>query len=158
LGTANALAFDATNLATVNTVDLLPQLTKSVVIHGFEFSKALDHNLKSCSSLGVHTNVVHFTPDKITMYRWAHRSYQPWGTKLSLQCRQCGALNPWGAVPYKNNNSQGYRIECRNGDCGKVDGRTEKEPWAFQVERPKDSELIVVNKAASSGWLKLAPV
>ena len=59
LGVGDALAFDVKYLSTVNTVDLLMKVTKSVVIYRFEFSQALEHSLKQCTTLGRHTYLHH---------------------------------------------------------------------------------------------------
>lgn len=156
LGVANTLAFNAEYLSTVNTVDLLTKVTKSVVIHGFGFTEALEHSLKQCSTLGRHTGIIHFAHHTITKYLWAHRDYQPWGQTLPLQCPQCGVLDPWVSVFVKH--TQGYRLECNNKDCGKVDGRMLKEPYAFQVMCPADAIILRVGRehgGCASGWMKL---
>jgi hypothetical protein len=157
LGVSDALAFDAKHLSAVNTVDLLAKLTKSIVIHGFKFTEALKHSLRHCSTLGRHTGIVHLAHDHAAKYSWAHRDYQPWGQVLPLQCVQCGVLDPWVSTYIKH--LDGYRLECRNPDCGKVPGEVFKEPYAFQVARPANSVLLSVGKqqgGTASGWMKVA--
>lgn len=148
---ANALAFDASNLSTVNTVELLTKVTKSVVIHGFSFTEALEHALKHSFMLGKHSNVFHFTPEHVTQYLWAHKDYQPWGTLLPLQCPQCGILNGWTVTFLRHNH--GYGIECSNGSCGKVNGKKLTERISFEAPRPDFSDLINVGKDAA--WMKM---
>lgn len=143
-------------LSTVNTVDILTKVTKSVIIHSYSFPTALEHTLKQCLTLGKHTNILHFHSDGVTYYLWAHRDYQPWGKRLPLQCPQCGILNPWALTTIKGSN--GYKVECKNVKCGEVDGRTVKDHFAFQVLRPDDSTLIPTGResgGAASGWLRL---
>lgn len=137
-------------------MDLLPKVTKSIIIHGFNFAPALEHALKQCLTLGRHTNIIHLTPHCVTRYLWAHRDYQPWGRKLPLQCPQCGILNPWVSTFVRV--IDGYRFECKNPSCGVVDGRMVKEREQFQVGRPQDSILLSTGResgGAASGWLKL---
>jgi len=133
----------------VNTVDLLTKVTKSVVIHGFNFTEALEHTLKQCPALGKHSGLIHLTPGCVTRYIWAHREYQPWGTRLPLQCPQCGVLNSWSLAYLK---SGGYKVECKNEDCGKIGGKRERERHSLQVLRPEGSILLNVGK--EGGWLK----
>jgi hypothetical protein len=148
LGVENALAFDAEDLSTLNTVDLLSKVTQSVVIQGFNFAEALEHTLKESFKLGRHTNVFHFSSDHVTQYLWAHKDYQPWGKKLPLQCPQYGILQPWRQVHLKN--TGGYGMECKNMDCGKLNRR---ECYSFQVLKPEGSSFFNVGK--NGGWLKL---
>jgi len=134
----------------VNTVDLLTKVTKSVVIHGFDFTEALEHTLKQCSMLGKHSGIIHFTPHCITRYIWAHKDYQPWGQRLPLQCSQCGILNPWTIAYLKE--QQCYGVECKNLSCGVIGGRTLYECHSFTVAHPDGSTLLSVGK--DYGWLK----
>ena len=73
-GMQNALAFDADDLSTVNTAFLLANLTKSVIVEGFEFTTALEHCLKENSTLRKHSAVIHLAPDKVTRYVWTHNT------------------------------------------------------------------------------------
>lgn len=146
----NTLAFDAEHLTTINTVDLLSKITQSVVIHGFNFTEALQHTLRETFRLGRHTNVLHITPESVTRYLWAHKEYQPWGHKLPLQCPQCGILQPW-RIAYLPNNG-GYGVACKNVDCGKLNRR---ERFTVQVLRPEGS--VFYNLGNNGGWLKLLP-
>ncbi len=153
LGVANALAFDSMSLSTVNTVDILTKVTKSVVIHSYSFTPALEHTLKQCLTLGKHTNLLHFHSDSVTYYLWAHRDYQPWGKKLPLQCPNCGILNPWASTTMKD----GYNFNCKNLKCGEGDSKAVSR-FAFQVLRPVDSIMIPTGResgGAASRWLKL---
>ena len=150
------MAFDAPRLSTVNTVDILTKVTKSVVLHSYQFTSALEHTLKQCLTLGKHTNLLHFHSDSVTYYLWAHRDYQPWGKRLPLQCPQCGILNPWASTFMKD--VDGYKLECKNSNCGKVDGRRVKDRFVLQVLRPANSIIIPTGResgGAASGWLKL---
>ena len=113
----NALAFNAEDLSTVNTALLLANLTKSLVVEGFEFTTALEHGLKENSMLRKHSGVIHLAPNNITRYVWAHKEYQPWGEKIPAQCPQCGLLNPWEIASLGKGD---YGIECKNKDCGAV--------------------------------------
>lgn len=131
------------------------KVTKSVIIHSFEFSQALEHSLKQCITLERHISIIHFV-EHIIKYFWTHWDYQPWGQILPLQCPQCGILDPWALVFVKQ--IQGYRLECKNQDCGKADGKTLKEPYSFQVVRPLDSVILSAGRehgGCASGWLKL---
>jgi hypothetical protein len=153
LEVGNTLAFDAERLSTLNIADLLMKVTKSVVIHGYSFVKALEHAIKECAALGKHTNILHITPSDVTRYVWAHRDYQPWGTRLSIQCSQCGTLNPWSVVAITVNQCEGYKIECKNTQCSKAGGRRIKPACTFQVMRPENSTIIHVGTGCS--WLKI---
>ena len=62
----NTLAFDAKWLSTINAMHLLSSITQLVVIHGFNFTEALEHTLKESFRLGRHTNVLHFAPNCVT--------------------------------------------------------------------------------------------
>jgi hypothetical protein len=152
-GVADAIAFDAVNLSTTNTWDILTKINKSVIIHGFEFEKALEHALQLCPTFGKHSGVIHFTPQSVTAYKWAHKVYQPWGTKLPLQCPQCGVLNSWSSVSLQNAGYVGYGIECKNDCCGKTGSGNPKEPHSFTVRQPVNSTMLSMNKGA--GWLKI---
>ena len=146
---SNALAFDAKNLSTVNTVELIMKLCKQIVIFGEEFSSALTQSLKECMTVGKHTNIVHLGVGSAHRYIWAHKTYQPWGKKLPLQCPQCGKLKPWEVVYIQKDKS--YRAECKNGRCGYVGGRKEKEASQIWVPYPHGSESIRVGEAC---WLE----
>jgi len=153
LGIGNALAFTAERLSTVNTADLLTKVTKSVVINGFDFSESLKFGLENSGILGRHTNVVHFTPQEVTRYIWAHKKYQPWGKPAPVQCPQCGILQAWNSVYMSS--PKGYRLECRNPKCGRAAGR---ERMAFQVLFPNGAEFFKTGLESGggiSGWLKL---
>jgi hypothetical protein len=152
LGIGNALAFDAEGLTALNTVGLLADVTKSTVIHGFDFTAALEHALKQSHTLGKHSNIIHLTPHSITQYLWAHKDYQPWGRKLAVQCPQCGILNPWISIYLPA--EQAYSFECRNEGCGKIKGRMVKERHSFMVPRPDNSAMFQLGK--DCGWLKSA--
>jgi len=67
------------------------------VIHGFDFTHALEHVLKESMHLGMHTGIVHFSLGdqgdanilEVIKYVWAHCDYQPWGVELPMHCPQC---------------------------------------------------------------------
>lgn len=125
------------------------KLTKEVVIHGFPFANALVHLLGQSLTLGKHTNVLHFSRKSVTKYLWAHKSYQPWGKRLALQCPWCGALNPWLVVFVGEGDRQGYRVECANVDCGgNSSGR-----YSYYIWRPAGVSMIGVGR--DGGWLIL---
>lgn len=131
MGIRNALAFNVEGLMTLtalNTVNLLTNVTKSVVIHGFDFTEALEHALKQSHTLGKHTGIVHLTPYHVMQYVWAHKDYQHWGAKIALQCPQCGIVNPWTKVYMVE---QTYGVECKNVDCGRMGGGPVREPYSF---------------------------
>jgi hypothetical protein len=145
----NALAFDAEDFSTVNTAFLLANLTKSLVIEGFEFTSALEHSLKENTMLRKHSAVIHLAPDQVMRYVWAHKEYQPWGRKIPAQCPQCGSLNPWEMA------SQGkgvYGVECKNTDCGVVRGRNSGRPHTFQAICPAGGELLTTS--GNGSWMK----
>jgi hypothetical protein len=146
------LAFDVECLSTINTADLLSKVTQSVVIHGFNFTKALKHALKESIRLGRHTNILHFTPDCITKYSWAHKDYQPWGYRLPLQCPQCGILQPWVSAYLKDSDGKttGYGIECKNVDCSRLQ---RGERWSFEVWCPKKS-VIIAASVKHATWIR----
>jgi hypothetical protein len=146
----DALAFDAKHLAAVRTAELLTNLTESVIIEGYNFTEALEHNIKECLSLGKHTNVIHLTLTSITRYLWAHKEYQPWGQRLSLQCPQCGILNPWETT--FSQRIPGYSVGCKNDSCGKEYGTMRVEPHSFIVPKPTDCALLKQYEGA--GWMK----
>ena len=150
LGIGNALAFDAEGLSPVLALDLLTNVTKSVVIHGFGFTEALEHTLKQCLTLGKHTSIVHFKPHCVMQYVWAHKDYQPWGHTLPLQCPQCGILNPWTLVYMAG----GYDVKCKNEACRDMSSGIHGGRYSFRVDRPEDSVLVQAGK--DSGWLRVA--
>lgn len=153
MGVKNALAFDAERLTCAVTASLLTDVTKGVIIHGFEFTEALEHKLKESSALGQHTNVFHFTSDGVTKYLWCQKDYQPWGHRLELQCSKCGVLQPW-KVAYTD---AGYGVECKNDDCGKGDGSHGTERNSFNIPRPAESgsERRYIMVKTDSRWLKV---
>src|SRR5437879_3742089 len=105
----------------VNIAEPLSRITKSVVVHGFDFVKALEHILQESSTLGMHTAVFHFraadpgTDVKTVRYVWMHRDYQPWGQSLPMQCPQCRTVQKWSSIQLRGG---GYRFECRYSKCG----------------------------------------
>ena len=141
----------------MNIAEALMRVTKSVVIHGFEFTQALEHVLKESAHLGMHTGIVHFSladPKDTNMlnvvkYVWAHRDYQPWGVKLPMQCPQCGTVQKWASVQIQGN---GYRYECVYEECG-YDNTRRAWPYTITVERPKDATLIK-SHCSPGGWMK----
>lgn len=159
LGVANAIAFDAERLSTVNTVDLLPKVIKSTIIHGFPFDKALEDGLRQCPSLGKHTNVVHFTPHSVIKYLWAHKKYQPYGRQIPIQCPQCGILDPWSPAHLNfPDGRSGYQLECKNAGCGMYNGRKINDRHSITVAQPPKSTLFSSMKdsrGAVAGWLQV---
>ncbi|KIM58291.1 hypothetical protein SCLCIDRAFT_10278 [Scleroderma citrinum Foug A] len=83
-------------------------VTKSIVIHGFKFTSALEHVLKESMALGMHTGIMHFL--LVAKYVWTHQDYQPWGQPLPMQCPQCGAVKKWKLVQHWDGS---YSFECR---------------------------------------------
>jgi hypothetical protein len=156
LGVANALAFDAKRLSTVNTADLIAKVIKSTIVHGFEFSNALQEALRQCPALGRHTNVVHFAPLSIIKYLWAHKEYQPYGVPCPVQCPKCGILKPWIITHMRTSDGEGYRIECRNSRCGRAGGGRHEGRYQIEVKQPAGSRLLSTVK--DGGWLQLMPV
>ena len=151
----NAIAFSAKHLTAINTIDLLTKVTKSVVIHGFEFVKALEHTLKQCFVMGRHTGLVHITPDSATKYAWAHKDRQPWGTPSPLQCPSCGILNCWTSV-YENagDDLKSYTMECMNKKCSYQGSRRVGDPFSFHAVLPEGSTTL--GKPKDDGvWLKI---
>ncbi|KAG6377670.1 hypothetical protein JVT61DRAFT_14436 [Boletus reticuloceps] len=146
LGVNHALAFDALHLSPVKTIDLLMQVTKSVVLHDFKFTEALEHALRNASALGKHSAIIHIA-SKVTKYVWSHKDYQPWGTMLPLQCPQCGVLSSWCSV-YMPGGLGGYRFQCKGKTCGWVQDKKAIEPHQIEVPRPPEAVLL------DDGWLK----
>ena len=161
LGIENTLAFDAERLSAVNSVDVLMKVIKHSIIHGYQFYDALEHALNQGVFLGRHTNVIHITPRTITRYMWAHKTYQPWGHRSPVQCRQCGILKPWFITFVHTPQGEGYKLECRNPKCGRVPGEEPKEPLSFLAIQPPKSRLLRTAKdseGVTCGWLRLKPV
>ncbi len=126
------------------------KITKSVIIHEFDFTKALETALKECLMLGKHTNIVHFTQHDTMMYIWVNKTFQPWGKMLPLQCLQCGILDPWQKVYIQT--PSGYRVECQNKNCGRISGG--ECSYVFEVRCPKD--LVPLGSANdTSGWMNI---
>lgn len=134
------------------------RVTKSVVIHGFDFTHALEHVLKESAHLGMHTGVVHFSLGdqgdanvlEVVKYVWAHRDYQPWGVELPMQCPQCGAVQKWASVQTRDG---GYMYECVYPRCG-YDGNARRAwPHTMTVERPKGATLLKSN-GGQGGWMR----
>jgi len=151
LGVSDALAFDAKNLSTVNTIELVMKLCKQIIILGEEFSSALRQSLRECVTVGKHTNIVHLGVGSARKYIWAHKDYQPWGNKLPLQCPQCGKLKPW-VVTYMQKDKE-YRAKCENGRCGEVGGRKTREAILFSFPYPEGISSIKVGGDAC--WLEV---
>lgn len=147
----NALAFDAEHLSTVNTAFLLANLTKSLVVEGFEFTTALEHGLKENSMLRKHSGIIHVARGQVTRYVWAHKEYQPWGEKISAQCPQCGSLGPWLLASQGQGN---YGFECKNTNCGAARGRNPGRRYTFQICRPEGGELL--NSSGHGSWMKVS--
>jgi hypothetical protein len=133
----------------------LTKVTKSVVIHGFDFVEALEHTLKQCSVMGKHTGVVHITPNSATKYAWAHKVHQPWGITSPLQCPTCGILNPWTTVyADASDELKPYILECSNKKCGQKDGTRVEEQFSFRVGLPEGSTRL--GKPREEGvWTKV---
>lgn len=146
LGIDDALAFDAPHLSPVKTVDLLMNVTKSVVLHNFTFVDALEHSLKNATDLGKHSAIIHIS-GKVNKYVWSHKDYQPWGTALPLQCPQCGFLDSWISI-YVPGPLVSYRFECSNKMCGWVEGKKVADCRGIVASHPADALLL------NSGWLR----
>lgn len=133
----------------------MTRLTKMVVIHGYEFRPALDNCIRKYETMGMHTGVVHITPTKVEKYMWGHKTIQPWGVKLSLQCQQCGVLNPWSIAYIRATQDQPvhYSMECKNPNCGKTGSREgNRERHSFKICRPPNSDSL---GSGESGWLRV---
>lgn len=130
------------------------KLTKSVVIHGFQFRDALKHSIKLCPLLGKHTGVVHITRPVVEKYMWGHKVIQPWGERLPLQCPKCGVLDPWQKPVFNKSNVNSplpsYGVECKNPDCGKLANTVER--YSFLITRPAECELL---GSGDSMWLRV---
>jgi hypothetical protein len=105
----------------LNVIDFVTKLTKLVVIHGYHFRPALDHCIRHYQMMGKHTGVIHITGTKVEKYMWGHKMIQPWGEKLSLQCYQCGVLNPWSITCIKGDRNRPgyYSMECKMPTAGR---------------------------------------
>jgi hypothetical protein len=151
LGVENAVAFDAEKLTTLGTSDLVKDIIKSVVIHGFEFEDAFESSIRHHSyTVGKQTNILHFSGLSVQKYVWAHKEIQPWGNRIPLQCPQCGALNTFTFLTY-HKPTKTYYVGCSYRDCGLGPaGRVPRVEfrWGF----PEGSTLLKC--APKYGWLK----
>lgn len=146
------LAFDAPRLVTSNTTGLLTKLTRNVVVHHIEFVTALEHLLRDETELGMHTGLVHITPDAAMRYIWTHRQTQPWGKYIPVQCPECFVVQQWATVWL---DSSTYSFECINDMCGWKGKKKVAERYQFLAERPEGVELLHMKKVTGASWMKL---
>jgi hypothetical protein len=144
------------NLQMVNIAKLLSCITKSVVIHGFDFTKVLEHVLLESSMLGMHTADLHFSTageglDMKTMrYVWTHWEYQPWGQLLPLQCLQCGTVQKWCLIQIRGG---GYKYECRYGKCGYKGDQRQSPAYALTINHPEGGTMLP-QCSRNGAWMK----
>ncbi len=137
-------------ITTLGGMNLVKDITKDIVIHGFSFDSALKESLRvHCDTLGKQTNVVHISDSSARKYVWAHRNIQPWGRRLPTQCPRCGVLNPW-KIPVYIPQDESYRIRCHNDGCG----AGQQGGFQDEIKRPEGVELIKGGGGGLSGWLK----
>ncbi|KAN0088253.1 hypothetical protein V8E55_005310, partial [Tylopilus felleus] len=129
----HAVAFDAPRLQTMSTAELLACLTKHVVLHGLDFMKVIEDILPDMSDLGRHSSIIHFVDGKVVQYIWAHRTIQPWGQHISMQCKQCGVLQEWVGACLGNGS---YAYECKCEKCGYKGEDRSVEAHSFVVSCP----------------------
>jgi hypothetical protein len=133
------------------------KLTKSVVIHGYQFRKALDYNIRLCPEMGKHTGVIHIAHPIVEKYVWGHKIIQPWGERMPLQCCRCGVLDPWGVPVFKKSSERfpqpSYSMQCKNANCGRsVNGGGNRERHSFKIFRPPVFESL---GSGDFGWLRV---
>jgi hypothetical protein len=131
--------------------ELLAQLTKHTVIHGLDFTKVLEDILPDMSKLGRHSSIIHFVDGRVIQYVWAHKTVQPWGRRILIQCIQCGILQEWASVHIEDDS---YSYECAYGQCGYKGEERAMEAHSFSVARP-DCEILHSKRQMPTAWLKL---
>ncbi|KAN0086259.1 hypothetical protein V8E55_007393 [Tylopilus felleus] len=133
----------ALHLSPVKTVKLLMNVTKSVVLHDFEFVNTLEQALKNATLLGKHSGIIHVA-SRVTKYVWSHKDYQPWGTALPLQCPQCGLLDSWDSI-FVRGGLGAYRFECKGDQCGWVKETLEEWlPYYMDAHGDPDEHAAVL--------------
>jgi hypothetical protein len=142
--------FDARQLQATSTAELLAQLTKSTVLHGINFTKALEYILPDMSELCRHSSIIHFISDKVFRYLWAHKTYQPWGQYISMQCDQCGVLQQWTGMCLENGS---YLFVCAYANCGYKGKDKANEAFSFMVPR-RNCEILQSKHQTLTAWLK----
>jgi hypothetical protein len=154
LGVDHALAFDAHRLSSIVAADFIMNLTKSVVINGFQFESALEKVLKVSSPLGNHTSVLHIA-NTVIKYTWAHRHIRPYGQHIPVQCEVCGALSSFSGA--WSTLVMGYVFQCANRECGVTGGMRIRPAYSFIICRPANVELLLVGAQSESleSWMKI---
>ncbi|KAH0827762.1 hypothetical protein J3R83DRAFT_3373 [Lanmaoa asiatica] len=128
----HALAFDAPHLQATLMAELLAQLTKCTILHGLDFTKVLKDTLPDMSELGHHSSIIHFVNGKVIQYVWAHKTIQPWGQHISMQCNQCGVLQEWTGM-HMEDGSYSYE-SCPNSSLWLL--ATTSTPVQFILPNP----------------------
>ena len=74
--------------------------------------KQLSHVFQENQILGAHTDVVIFTNNKITTFRWTHAAIRPMGFQVSKQCpnTKCNYLKP--GLPSISKDQSYVNLEC----------------------------------------------
>jgi hypothetical protein len=128
------------------------KLSRNVLVHQISFTIALEYLLRDESKLGMHTGVVHITPDTVMRYIGSHRDIQPWGKTIPIQCPVCFVVQKWTSVWLL---SSAYLFECINDVCGWNGKEKVAERYQFEVIRPEGLKLLHMKKAAGTSWIKL---
>ncbi|KAN0082881.1 hypothetical protein V8E55_008676, partial [Tylopilus felleus] len=135
----HAVAFDAPRLQTTSMAELLARLTKRVVLYGLNFTKVIEDILPDMSDLGCHSSIIHFVDGKVVQYIWAHRTIQPWGQRISMQCKQCGVLQEWVGACLGD---ESYAYECKYEKCGYKGEDRSVEAHSFVVSCPRNCQVL----------------
>ena len=99
--------FDALHLQPFSIVESLMQIIRSVIIYGFQFTKALEQVLTESLLLGMHTGIVHLawsqSDNEVDLlkgckYVWTHCDRQPWGQPLPILCPLCRTIQKWSSI------------------------------------------------------------
>lgn len=61
-------------------------------VHGKAFSRAVRLGLDDETTLGIHSDIYHFSDRSAIVYTWGNPSWKPFGWVLPTQCPQCGAI------------------------------------------------------------------
>ena len=151
LNVRNGLAFDAARLVTSHATGLLMKLSRNMLVHQIGFAVALKHLLQDESELGMHTRMVHITPNVVMCYIWSHRDIQPWGKSIPMQCPTCVIMQKWTSIWLP---SATYLFECINDTCSWNGKQKVAERYQFEVIQPEGVELLHMKKATGVSWMR----
>jgi hypothetical protein len=116
---SDAFAFSEAGLNLRAVVPFLTEFATQVIITGHKTTVALPSLLSS--STGCHTGIVHFQPTSTGVtanrFEWLHHEMRPNGSKLPIQCKECGAYRAWVLRKSPTKYNKTLKFKCNTKKC-----------------------------------------